>query len=131
VRRYIDACVLILALKATEEEIALRAIAEISDENVEYVFSPVIELEVLPHAQKHNTKQAEFYQAWFEQASRIAYDDVVHQEAMRQKRECNIAPLDCIHVASAITSGADELVTAEGPTKPMFSTKDIKVRSIR
>jgi predicted nucleic acid-binding protein len=128
---YIDSCVLMLALKAAEDDVARRAIAEISQEGIEYVFSPLVELEVLPQPMKHKAEQVAFYEEWFKIASRVWYDEAVHKIAIDQASQYSIAPMDAAHVATAIIAGADELVTAEKPTKPMFSSREMSVRSIR
>ncbi|TCV97732.1 PIN domain-containing protein [Luteibacter rhizovicinus] len=129
---YIDSCVLILALKASEDAIASRAIAEISQDDAEYFFSPVTVLEVMPAPMRNGKhEQVEFYDAWFGTAKQIWYDDTVHQNAVEQATKHAIQPLDAVHVASAIVAGASELVTAEKATKPMFTSTEMKVRSIR
>jgi len=36
-----------------------------------------------------------------------------------------------LHVAAAISTGAEELVTTEKTTKPLHRAKDIRIRSIQ
>lgn len=128
---YVDSCVLILALQAQEEDLAARLMAEITDPAVRYIFSPLVELEVLPKPTKRFPDQAAFFNAWFANAERIWYSDDVHLTALDQAKNYDIAPMDAAHVATAIVGKADELITGEKPTKPMFNTKDMKVRSVR
>lgn len=128
---YVDSCVLILALRQDDEAAAARAIAEITKDGVEYIFSPLVELEVRPQPMRHNKGQLAFYDEWFQSATRIWYSEEVHAIAMDQSSTYSIQPLDAAHVATAIVAGADELLTAEKRTKPMFNSRDISVRSIR
>jgi predicted nucleic acid-binding protein len=120
-----------LALRSAEGDIAVRAINEISRDDTEYVFSPLTELEVLPQPMKNRPEQVEFFSEWFESATRIWYDDAVHRNAIDQASKYSIAPMDAAHVASAIVAGADELITGEKATKPMFNSREMTVRTIR
>ncbi len=128
---YVDSCVLILALQAKESDVAQKAIAAISDQNTRYIFSPIVELEVLPKPTKHRPDQAKFFAEWFERAERIQYSDEVHSTALAQATTYSIEPMDAVHVGSAIVGKADELITGEKSTKPMFASKELRVRSIR
>lgn len=130
-RVYIDSGVLITALQVNDRELAMKALAEISRDDVEYVFGPLVELEVLPKPMKHNAEQAAFFQAWFANAKCFWYSQEIHQLAIQQVSDFPIAPMDATHVATAIFAGADELLTSEGTQKPMFMQKAIPVRSIR
>lgn len=129
-RVYIDSCVLVHALKSKSELIAIRAISEISKSDVEYIFSPLLELELIPKAWIHYREQAEFYAEWLEHATRVPYDSDVHKASMEQAKNYDIQGFDAVHVGTAIIADADELVTTEGPTKPMCTTRELRVRSI-
>jgi predicted nucleic acid-binding protein len=128
---YVDSCVLIRALKDEDEDLALRAISEISQEGVEYIFSPLVELEVLPKPMEHGKKeQVDFFKEWFQKSSCVWYSEEVHGAAIDQAMKYSIAPMDAAHVATAIVGGADELVTTEKATKPMFRSNEVLVRNI-
>lgn len=129
-RVYVDSCVLIHALRGEDEASAQLAISEISQTDVEYVFSPLSELEVLPQPLKHCKEQAAFFEEWFKTAQCEWYSYEVHRRAIDQASRYSIAALDAAHVATAIVSGADELITAEKLTKPMYQSKEMRVRNI-
>jgi hypothetical protein len=38
--------------------------------------------------------------------------------------------MDALHIAAAISVGAEEFITTEKPTKPMYRVTDIKVVSL-
>jgi predicted nucleic acid-binding protein len=42
----------------------------------------------------------------------------------------DLAPMDALHVSAALAGKADELVTVEKPTKPLFRVQELKIRSI-
>ena len=42
-----------------------------------------------------------------------------------------IAAMDSIHVATALPAGADEFISVEKPTRPMFRVRDIHMISLR
>jgi predicted nucleic acid-binding protein len=129
-RVYVDSGVLITALKVDDEALALKALEEISRSDVEYLFGPMVELEVLPKPIKHYPKQAEFFREWFSKASCVWYSEDIHAEAIDKVANYPISCMDATHIATAIIAGADEVITSEQPTKPMFMQKDVAVRSL-
>lgn len=50
--------------------------------------------------------------------------------AERVAAQHGLHALDSLHVAAAILLGADELVTTEGPTKPLHRVREIRVVAI-
>jgi predicted nucleic acid-binding protein len=57
-------------------------------------------------------------------------DDVV-RHAYDIAVNFGLSALDALHVAAAISTGAEELVTTEKTTKPLHRAKDIRIRSIQ
>jgi predicted nucleic acid-binding protein len=131
IRTYVDAGVLIAAARG-KAPLALKALAVLDDPNREFVSSVFLKLEVLPKAVWYkNEAEADFYEAFF--SSVVAWSDSVDalvQEAFRQACSLGLAALDALHLASALASNADEIVTTERSTKPIHRTHLIRVLSI-
>lgn len=129
---YVDSCVIIHAIQASDQALAEKAIAEITKEGVEYIYNSIVKLEVLPNPIRNNLQeQIDAYAEWFEFATYAEYTDEINEVAINQIAKHAISLPDATHVATAIYCEADELITAEKPTKGIFQTRDIAVRSIR
>lgn len=128
---YVDANVLIAAARG-KDDIHDRAMEILDDPNREFTASEFLRLEVLPKPlfNKFND-EAEFYNAYFETVKKWASDfqDIV-KDAYTHAVRHSLSALDALHVASALTVGADEFVTGEKPTKPINSVSALKIHSI-
>ena len=52
------------------------------------------------------------------------------QNAQQIARTYGLAAMDAIHVAAALQVNADQLITTEKPTKPMYRVTEIEIISI-
>ena len=98
-----------------------------------FVTSAFVRLEVLPKARYHkNHDESAFYEAFFDgaEATVVASQDLV-ANAQQEAELGGLAAIDALQVAAAKEGSADELVTAEKPTKTIFRTDSIPVRTIR
>ena len=130
-RTYLDAGVLIAAFKG-EGELGRRALEILDDPDRQYLVSEALRLEILPKPlYHHQSEEAGFYEAVFEAAQKVGWEAPALRNAHIIAEKHGIAAMDAIHVAHAIEAEADELVTAEKPTKPMFRVEEIVVVSIR
>ena len=131
IRTYVDAGVLIAAARGIAP-IALKALEILDDPNREFVSSVFLKLEVLPKAMyNRNEAEAEFYNTFFDAITQWADSlDTVVQEAFNQAGSSGLAAMDALHVASAASLGAEELVTTERSEKPIHRTQLIRVISI-
>lgn len=131
-RTYIDSGVLIWATQGASKnaEVALRFV---SDPMREYVTSDYIRLEVIPKATFHaNHSELEFYETFFQANIRcIPTSESLIREAMNEGCKTGISGIDALHIACAVFAGAEELITTEKTSKPMYRTKLIKVTCIR
>jgi predicted nucleic acid-binding protein len=129
---YIDAGVLIAANRS-RDAVGVSAIEVLTDADRIFVSSFWLRLEVEPKARYHKqAAELAFYGTFF---------DAVEQSAMPTSRLATdafelaarhgLAALDALHVAAAISLGAEEFVTAERHGKPMFRVPGIQVVSIR
>src|SRR5215210_2994534 len=123
IRTYVDAGVLITAARGIVP-IAIKALEILDDPNREFVSSVFVKLEVLPKARYNkNEAEAEFYTTFFEAVTDWADTlDTIVREAFNEACGSGLAAMDALHVASAATLGAEELVTTERSEKPIHRT---------
>ncbi len=130
-RTYIDSGVLIAAIRGIDP-IAQQALAILDDPEREFVSSMYVKLEVLPKAVYHKQGiEQEFYTTFFDSVT-IWADDwrEILRTAYQEACETGINALDALHVASAASVNADELITTELSTKPIHRAKSVKVISL-
>jgi predicted nucleic acid-binding protein len=130
-KTYLDAGVLISAFRA-DGDLGQRAMQILDDQNREFVLSVFARLEVLPKAIYHqNIQEIQFYEAFFDSVHFWA-DDVENlvQDSYQISCQYGLAALDALHVAAALSIGAEELITTERRTKPMHRVSEIRVISI-
>ena len=130
-RTFIDAGVLVAAARGVGE-ISEKALEILQDSDREFASSIFIKLEVLPKAiYNRQTDEAEFYETFFNAVTYWANDmERIIEEAYRIACTYGLASMDSLHVAAALLVGAEELVTTEKPTKPMYRVTGIQVISI-
>jgi predicted nucleic acid-binding protein len=129
---YIDSGVLIAAARAEKDELAATATSFLNDPLREYVTSHFVRLEVLPKAKYHSeTAEVTFYETFFANSyERIEPSKALLEFALKHACATGISGIDALHIACAVFSNAEELITAEKRTKPIHRTKLIKVVSI-
>lgn len=133
IRTVIDSCVLIAAFGGVEGEENNKALATLDDTNREFIAVDFVALETIP-APTFNKRydQVHLFQSFFDDAPlRVEVSADVTALAIRLASEHGIGPIDALIVSSAIIGGADELITMEKPTKPMFKVKTVKITSLR
>ncbi len=130
-RRYLDTCVLRLIYAAKEDERTIRALEELNSEDTVFLYSRVLELELLPKPTKNKQQgEIDFYLDFFGSAEYIEMTEAALQIALDEGCQHGMGGVDAMHVGLATVGRADELVTAEGPTKPMVQATSVPVRSI-
>jgi len=131
-KTYLDAGVLIAAVRG-RDEVAARAMQVLDDPDREFVSSAFLKLEILPKAVygKRQT-EVEFYETFFTAVRRWAKTLPRIVEKARQHANMHgLGAMDALHVAAAISVGADELVTTEKPEKPIHRVTEVKVISLQ
>jgi len=131
-KTYLDAGVLIAAVRGTDK-VARKAMRVLDDPGREFVASAFLTLEVLPKA-VYGKRQAEveFYETFFAAVKYWAKTPTHIIEGARQHAGAHgLGAMDALHVASAISVGADELITTEKPEKPIYRVTDVKVVSLQ
>src|SRR5262245_44511784 len=129
-RTYVDACVLIAAFKGTND-LSQRAIAVLDDPERTLILSDAVWLEVVPKARYYKqTEEIKFYEEIFDHAERVTWNKGSLYKASDLAEAHGIGAMDAIHIAMALEAHADELVTKERPTKPMFRLPDMTICSL-
>lgn len=128
---FVDAGVLIAAVRGTDE-IGLRANQVLDDPNRSFASSPFLRLEVLPKARFHKKfGEVYFYESFFEAVERWAVpDSVLVSQAQSLASRFGLSAIDALHVAAALSVGADEILTTERLEKPIHRVTEIRVRSL-
>ncbi|NJL83860.1 MAG: type II toxin-antitoxin system VapC family toxin [Chloroflexaceae bacterium] len=130
-KTYIDSGVLFAAFRG-EEPLSLRAYRFLDSSDHQFVSSLFVRLEVLPKAIYHQQQEeVEFHETFFAAVSDWAMDiESVTKNAYQLACTYGLAAVDALHIASALLLKADEFITTEKPTKPMFRVTEIPVISI-
>ena len=125
---FIDSGVLVTASRGIEE-LSELAIAILESADREFASSEFIKLEVLPKAVYHRqNNEVEFYNTFFDAVTYWANDlNCIIQDSHNIACHYGLAAMDALHIAAAISVGAEEFVTTEKPTKPMYRVTDIKI----
>ncbi|MBW4671376.1 MAG: PIN domain-containing protein [Cyanomargarita calcarea GSE-NOS-MK-12-04C] len=128
---YIDSGILLSATDGVSR-IAEKSLEILGDLNREFASSEFVKLEVMPKAvYNKQTEESQFYEEFF---SDVIYwvnnlEQIV-QDANSIACKYGLAAMDALHIAAALSVDAEEFVTTEKPTKPMFRVTSIQVISI-
>ena len=128
---FVDAGVLIAAARGTDW-IARRANQVLGDPHRSFAASPFLRLEVLPKAVFHKRlDEVSFYETFFTAVERWAEPDSgLAESAQSLAEQFGLSALDALHVAAALSVGADELLTTEKLQKPIHRITEIRVTSL-
>jgi hypothetical protein len=128
---FVDSGVLIAAARGTEE-VSRRAMAVLDDPERSFASSTLVRLEVLPKALRHRREaEAQFYEAFFQSVTAwAAVGERLVTEAFSQARTSDLHAMDALHVAAALSLGAQEFVTSERGEKPINRVTSIPIRTI-
>lgn len=130
-RTFVDAGVLIVAARGAGEH-AERALSVLDDPGREFVSSPLLKLEVLPKPLYFRRKEeVEFYETFFSAVCAWApLSAELSEQAFALASRHGLAGMDALHVAAALTLGAEEMVTTERRTSPLFRVPGLAITSI-
>lgn len=133
IRTVIDSCVLRTAFEGEDGDINKRALAVLDDTDRDFIAVDFVALETIPKPTFHKRQdQVLIFSTFFDEAPLHAeVSTEVTNLAIKLGSDYDIQPMDALIVSSAIVSGADELITMEKATKPMFKVKSVKVISLQ
>ncbi len=105
----------------------------LDDPEREFVSSDFVRLEVLPMPVYHGrADEVAFYQTFFAGVAQWpSVTQALLTAALEEACRTGMHALDALHVAAAVSASADELITAEAPSKPIHRTKSLRVRTIQ
>ena len=131
IRTFLDAGVLIAAARG-RGMIERRAHAILDDPERSFVTSDYIRMEVLPKALYHRQRtEVLLYEQFFSGAAQIVPSSTtLMQQAYTEACTFGLSALDAFHVAAAKFCGAEELITTERPTTPLFRVTGIVIKTI-
>lgn len=131
IKTYIDSGVLISAYQGNNE-VSIKAVNLLDQENRQLISSDFVKLEVLSKAIYHRQQEEiQFYQGFFASCPVWADDlTLIVQLAQDIASQYGLGALDAIHVASAISVSADELITTEKLSKLIHRVREVQVISI-
>jgi predicted nucleic acid-binding protein len=120
IRTFLDAGILIAAVRGQEEE-AGRALAILEDPERSFVASDFLRLEVLPKAIYYQRPaEVALYERFFAQARLLSVSGTLVTQAYTVACTFGLSALDTLHVTVAKAGGAEEFITTERPTTPLF-----------
>lgn len=128
---FLDSGVLIAAARGAEP-VARLAMTVLDDPDRTFASSALVRLEVLPKAlRNHREGEARFYETFFQSVSAWAtIGEPLAAETFMQARDSDLHAMDALHIAAALSVGAEEFVTSERSDKPINKVTAIAVRTI-
>jgi predicted nucleic acid-binding protein len=118
---FVDASVLINAIVGSDAARKMRALSVLGDPDREFVATRFLELEVIPIPLKFNkNREAAFYERFFKGVTTWIDPASIIQPAYHLACQHGLGAIDALHLAAAIAA-RDEFVSAEKPTKPIYS----------
>jgi predicted nucleic acid-binding protein len=131
IRTFLDSGVLIAASRAAGV-LGTRALALFNDSDRVFVTSEFVRMEIFPKAIYYKRQsEVEFYEDFFADAEHIVpISESLGHLAYTEACHAGLSGLDALHIAAAKFSGAEEFITTERPTKPLFRVIGILITSI-
>lgn len=125
---FADAGVLIVAARGSHTK-SLDALNLLGDSNREFCSTTILELEIRPKPICYgNSIEAQFYETYFQAViHQVEVNQTLIENAFALASQYGLGAIDALHAVAAIEANADEFVTTEKPTKPLFRIKNLNV----
>jgi predicted nucleic acid-binding protein len=133
IRTFPDANILIAACRKDREH-SENAQRLLEDPCRVFLASVFLRLEVFPQASYHQYPLQRAYLNEFFMSPGLEWAtdlNAVVQLALSESEQHGLGALDSLHIAAAMLLGADQFITAEKPTKPMFRVRNLNVIYIK
>ncbi|MCY7278807.1 MAG: PIN domain-containing protein [Phormidesmis sp. CAN_BIN44] len=130
-RSFVDSGVLIAAARGNSDRTE-RALSVLGEVDRIFISSVFVKLETLPKAICYKQQpEVNFYKLFFEGVMHWATDlEVMTQSAYQLAYTYGLSGIDALHIAAAISLNADEFITTEKSTKPMYRVPNLHFVSI-
>jgi predicted nucleic acid-binding protein len=129
-RTFLDAGILIAAVRGQKEE-ATRALAILEDPERSFLTSVFLRMEVLPKAIYYQRPaEVALYERYFARAQSISVTEALVAQAHAEACAFGLAALDALHLTFAKAGGAEEFITTENPTQPLFRVTGIAIKPL-
>ena len=126
-RTFLDAGVLIAAVRGQEDE-AARALALLEDPERSFIASDFLKMAVLPKALYYQRPaEVALYERFFSKADLIPISAALVIQAYAEACSFGLSALDAFHVTVAKAGGAEEFITTERTTTPLFRVTGIVI----
>jgi predicted nucleic acid-binding protein len=127
IRTFLDAGVLIAAVRGEATE-AARALAILEDPERSFIASDFLRMEVLPKALYYQRPaEVALYERFFSKARLITVSAALVTQAYAEACAFGLSALDALHVTVAKAGGAEEFLTTERSTTPLFRVTGITI----
>jgi hypothetical protein len=125
---FLDTGVLLAAYKTgnPNSDTALRLF---EDPTRQLILSNLLRLETIPQAAYHKQRdEVEFYETCFQCVSIwIEIDQKLVSKAEQIASKYGLHAVDALHVSAALHAGAQEFITTERSTKPLYRVTELRV----
>ncbi|CDH47737.1 type II toxin-antitoxin system VapC family toxin [Candidatus Contendibacter odensensis] len=131
IRTYVDANLLITAFRGNDAGVA-AALQVLDDAQRVFVSSAFLRLEILrkPLFYKRDDEIL-FMKAFCARVNDwVAVDNALVQQALSLAADHDLGAMDALHLAAALIGKAEEFVTLEKPSKPLFRVPGLRVTSL-
>jgi predicted nucleic acid-binding protein len=130
IHTFLDAGILIAAVRGQEEE-AARALAILEDPERRFVATDFLRMEVLPKAIYYQRPaEVALYERFFSKARLIPISAALITQAYTEAYTFGLSALDALHVTVAKAGGAEEFITTERTTTPLFRVTGIVIKPL-
>ena len=109
------------------------ALALFNDPDRVFVTSEFVRLEIFPKAIYYKRRsEVAFYEDFFADAEHIVpLSEPLGHLAYTEACQAGLSGFDALHIAAAKSSGAEEFITTERPTKPLFRVTGIVITQVQ
>ena len=127
IHTFLDAGILIAAVRGQEQE-AAHALALLEDPERRFITSDFLRMEVLPKATYYQRPaEVALYERYFAKARFIPVSEELVAQAYAEACTFGLAALDALHMTFAKAGSAEEFITTERPTQPLFRVTGIVI----
>ncbi len=131
IRTYVDANLLIIAFRGNDAGVA-AALQVLDDTQRVFVSSAFLRLEILRKPLFYKRDDEILFMETF--CARVndwvTVDNALVQQALSLAADHDLGAMDALHLAAALIGKAEEFVTLEKPSKPLFRVPGLRVTSL-